>query len=151
MRHNVGGVRGRSNGQAYAQTARSAWLAPLALPSPWQRPAIVAGGAAALALFFIVVGLGESPEAAKSGMAFGALLGVVAVIAGLLALAGWHRHQQHGAAYATAAAQWQRAMYCMECDASWVPGDSRLIGRDQELGWVLYRRAKAAEQQQRPR
>ncbi len=148
MRHNVGGVRGRSDGRAYAQTALSAALAPL-LPLPsWQRPAVVAGGAAGLALFLAVGALGGPPEAAASGMAFGALVGVVGVIAGLLALVRRHRHQEFGAAYAAAAALWRRAMYCTECAASWVPGDRRMIGQDQRLGWALFRRVKQASQPQ---
>jgi hypothetical protein len=151
MRHNVGGMPGRSTGQAYAESALSVALAPLVPLPSWQRPAVVAGVAAGLALFLAVVGLGGPPEAAESGMAFAVLLGVVAVMAGLLALYRWHRHQECGAAYAAAAALWQRAMYCTECAASWVPGDRRMIGQDQRLGWALFRRAKQANQPQASR
>ncbi|GAA1577828.1 hypothetical protein GCM10009827_119480 [Dactylosporangium maewongense] len=151
MRHNVGGVRGRSSGQAYAESALSVALAPLVPLPSWRRPAVVAGGAAGLVLCLAVGALGGPPEAVESAKGFGALLGVVALVAGLLALFRWRRHQEFGAAYATAAALWQEAMYCTECAASWVPGDRRMIGQDQRLGWVLFRRAKQSGQPQRTR
>jgi hypothetical protein len=144
LRHVPGGVRGRSAGQAHAQTPLSAALAPPATLASWQRPIRVVVGAGVV---FTLFGLGAATSTSGQDLAALELFGTVAVIVAAFAgLTAWTRrraHEQFGAAHDAAATAWAGAKFCRQCGTSWVPGDRRPVGTDRVLGQVLLSRAKA--------
>jgi hypothetical protein len=73
---------------------------------------------------------------------FGTIAAIVAVLAGLTALARRRTHQQFGTAHTAAMTAWNRAMFCTYCATTWVPGDPRAIGQNRVLGHTLLQRAK---------
>jgi hypothetical protein len=103
--------------------------------------AVASGVVGILLAFGMLDDMSEQSVAAEMLCSAGA--GFVLVLNGVVAVLRWRRVQRVGDVYALALDAWHRAVFCLQCGHSWIPGVAGVVPADRRLGVVLVQRAAA--------
>ncbi|MEU7873494.1 hypothetical protein [Dactylosporangium sp. NPDC049140] len=142
MRWRVGGIRGSACGSGGGSSWLADALAPPAALASWRRPMLAA---IASGMVGILLALGMLDDLSQQSVAAvqlcSACAGLACIVSVGMAVLRWRRVQRVGGVYAMALNAWHRAVFCLQCGHSWVPGVAGVVPADRRLGLVLVRRA----------